>query len=376
MSGGGRRPSAELRSGHVEISWSIALDMELEVPVDPADAATRLQRSWPGERLGPTPTVKEVDSDGADRALADLADAPYVPGEPICRVAIAGGSTPRLLVTAHHGALDGLGMLAVAQLVLDEPLRSGTRGVDPDLAVRTAGHGYLLHRLAEALVTPPARFAPRDGRPGAGDHLVSMQFPAGRVGTATLASAAARTLLAWNAGYFGSGRSGGRIVVAVGASRRPGSEPSLEEASAWFRIRLRPGHTDPEAVRNLLRETAPEPRASPMMEYPLAGRLARALAGRTGSSVLVTNLGRLVQAGPVRAAALYPSVHGRSGVGIGGVTVGPMLTLTVRARRRDFSREAARAILTTVADLLVRRSPERATRREAGPSPGAPPWHP
>ena len=64
----------------------------------------------------------------------------------------------RLAVGAHHGAVDGLGLVAVAGAALGQPLLTRARGIGD----RPARSGFLrssLGRLGEALVDPPPRFA-------------------------------------------------------------------------------------------------------------------------------------------------------------------------------------------------------------------------
>ena len=69
--------------------------------------------------------------------------------------------------------------------------------------------------------------------------------------------------------------------------------------------------------------------------------------------MLLSNLGRIEDAGPIRYGAFYPAAHGRSGIGVGVVTVNDTLTLTLRARRSEFTREAAETILRSIAEELA-----------------------
>jgi hypothetical protein len=91
-----------------------------------------------------------------------------------------------------------------------------------------------------------------------------------------------------------------------------------------------------------------------------AGRsgLSRGIAGRTGSTMLVSNLGGLVGAGAgdVLHAAFYPAAHGRSGVSIGAVGHAGATTITVRARARTYAAVEAWALL----DLVVREAGRQA----------------
>jgi len=85
----------------------------------------------------------------------------------------------------------------------------------------------------------------------------------------------------------------------------------------------------------------------------VAARIAGLLSQRTGSSMLVSNLGRVEDADPIGYGAFYPAVHGRSGIAVGVVTVNDTLTLTLRARRSEFTREGAETILRSIAEELV-----------------------
>jgi hypothetical protein len=77
----------------------------------------------------------------------------------------------------------------------------------------------------------------------------------------------------------------------------------------------------------------------------------RALAPRLGSTFLTSNLG-VVTAAPVESLAFYPAASGRSGVAFGAATVGDTTTVTTRARRRDFDRDAAARLLSLLVDAL------------------------
>jgi hypothetical protein len=349
--------AAAARSGHPEVSWSILLDCTLDAAPLREDVAARVQAGWPSEgRLGLPPLVSVAPDRAFDTAVEEAANLPYGPDQPLARVLLSGGSPPRLCVAAHHAALDGLGLVALLSLALGVDVRSATRGVGAP-ALRRAGWAHVARRAGEAVLAPPVRIAPDPApspgaAPAAGDHLVRAGLdptPDGMaVATGELIAAAAGAVRAWNRDRGAPSR---RIVVAVGASRRPGSDSGLTEHSTWLRLRVPPGATT-EAVRAMLASASPEPLAPRAMTRPTVGRLALLAAERTGSTLLVSNLGRLQPAGPVTAAALYPSAHGRSGISIGAVTVAGATTLTVRARRRDFGRPAAAAFLDLVAGGL------------------------
>src|SRR5207302_428246 len=72
--------------------------------------------------LGPIPSLAVIASGDADAAIGHMADARYTVGRPLVRVALAPGggaeNPPRVLLAAHHAALDGLGLLALLGVAL------------------------------------------------------------------------------------------------------------------------------------------------------------------------------------------------------------------------------------------------------------------
>jgi hypothetical protein len=151
----------------------------------------------------------------------------------------------------------------------------------------------------------------------------------------------------WNRRHHAPAR---RLVIAIGAAATPGVSPSIGRQAAWFRIHL--ADSSLATVRDALAGATLEP------EQPTAGLrfassmgISRMVAARTGSTLLVSHLGRLHPDVGLKRAAFFPSAHGRSGVAVGGITVGDTTTLSVRARRSEFDSDAARSLLE-----LVRRS--------------------
>src|SRR5262249_6006787 len=150
---------------------------------------------------------------------ASFADEPYTAGAPLLRAAVGAGGTNggRLLVAAHHGATDGLGLLAVLAAALGADLVSRARGI----ADRPPSSVFLASAprcLPQALVRPPAGIAPSVRRAGGarcgGDILVCAELPArgadsagaagtagavGAVSAAALTAATSRAAQKWNA---------------------------------------------------------------------------------------------------------------------------------------------------------------------------------
>jgi len=342
-------------SGHPDLSWSIVAHVRMASPPESSLIQERVAQRWP-ETLGPHPSVVDAADEAATiRLREEFADRPYEDGHPLVRLARAPDS---VVVAAHHSALDGLGLLALLGLVLDAPIRSGAAGLGesgwgpvPGFLRRAAA------RVGEAAFRPPARIRPErgGGAGGVGDHLLEAPAPAVAGGTAAVLTAAARAVDSWN----GAGsRSPGRLVIAVGLSRRPGSAPALADQSAYARVSL--AGRDLVATRLALASARPEP-APPAGSRALAvvARLARPLAGRVGSTLLLSNLGRIEAPEDVLSITFWPVAHGRSGVALGVATVGDATVLGLRALRTSFDEAGASSLLEAIRrhleDLLEER---------------------
>jgi hypothetical protein len=340
-------------AGHPGISWSIVLEAEVDSPVGPDEAARALAGVWPSDgSVGLMPTVEAAEAQDMDRVVRAMANRSYPPDGPFVRLTVARGSG-RVVVAAHHAVLDGLGLVAVLGAALGRPVGTSARGLPPRGGGSSPPFGlralYPVRRLAEGLAWPPVRVAPEGGHPSSGDHLVRYDVPVS-VRTSDLVAACVRAVRDWNRRH---GRRGGRTVVAVGASRGGGGPPLIGRQATWLRIPVdRAEATD---VRRALRHHAPPPPEPPgLMRVAHRLGLAAALERRTGSTLLVSNLGRLMgEAGIVRAA-FYPSAHGRSGVAVGAVGYGDRSCVTIRARSRDFNEVAAQALLNLIAGTLSR----------------------
>jgi hypothetical protein len=280
---------------------------------------------------------------------ARFAAAPYERGEPLIRVA-ACDDEPAVLIAAHHGAIDGMGLLAVLGLVLDVEISSGARGI----GARSADRSFFvsaLQRLAEALFAPPTRIRPGGAGPAAGDVFTARHEPRMRFRAAEFVAAAAHATERWN-GTHGAPR----VVAAIGASYGGGASPQPVRDSAFFRLRLKPS-PDSEEVGKALAAQPPEP-DFPARSSKIARLGTRLLAGRLGSTFLVSNLGVVSAPDVVRSIAFYPAASGRSGVAFGAATVGDTSTVTVRARRKDFD-DAAAGRLADGLVLALRRQGSR-----------------
>jgi hypothetical protein len=312
-------------------SWSIVLDAEVEGAPDAELLERRLVAAWRPE-FGRAPEVRPR----APGDLERMADAPFRDGRPLLRAA-AGEET--VLLGAHHSALDGLGLVALLGLALDARVQSSARGLPPEQPVASG-----TSRTRELLRTP-AFAVTGMGAPGArGDHLRARLLPAGAsVGTARLVAAADRAVR-------DADGSGGPPVIAVGASRRPGSEPTLEDASAFLRVRLDVGSEEETraALRNAVAAEGPvAPGRLTLAAGPLLGLAAR----RVGATLLVSNLG-LISGPGIRSVAFYPAAGGRSGLAIGAAGAGELVTITLRAPRSRYSAADVDRLLSAVAAEL------------------------
>jgi hypothetical protein len=329
--------------GDPTVSWSILLEARLSKPADPEAVRSRLADAT--ERfphLGEPPSVRLIESPEWSVVRADFADQPYRDSEPLVRVAVGAN---RLLVAAHHGAVDGFGLLALIGIALDTPVSSSARGIGR----RPAACGFLIStalRLTEALFAPPARAATPDsylpsGRTGTA--LTSVDLPVSRIGSVTLTAATTRAVRMWNHRH---GAATPRVVAALGASRRPGDALAPDRCTAFYRLRV-PFGAEPATVRRILEQSAPEP-DFPATASSVARPVIRALANRLGATFLVSNLGVVRTSPLIRSLAFHPAASGRSGIAVGAVTCGENTTVTVGARRSSFDQAAADEILRLI----------------------------
>ncbi|MEV6877231.1 hypothetical protein [Amycolatopsis sp. NPDC051128] len=337
--------------GDPTVSWSILLEAALGTAApEPEKLRARLAAAIQQHpHLGVVPEIERTSAADLPSLRERFASAPYERADPLVRVAVCAGE-PALLVAAHHGALDGLGLLALLGVLLDVPVSSGATGI----GAREGGKPFLVsavQRLAEALFAPPGRIVPDRAAPAAGDVFAARHEPRLRLGAAGFVAAAARATERWNRAH---GARAARVVAALGASRRSGAAPEPVHDSAFFRLRLGSGRKDVAAV---LAAQPPEP-DFPARSSRLARLGTRLLASRLGSTFLVSNLGVVSTGDTVRSLAFYPAASGRSGVAFGAATTGGTTTVTVRARRKDFDAAAVARLLGEFRD---------AVREQAGP---------
>lgn len=332
--------------GDPDITWSVILDVDLTSPLDQAELEARLSVvvvRYP--HLGLVPAVRRFGAESVDAVRTEFASAPYGDFDPLLRVGLATNGRG-LMLGAHHGAIDGLGLLGLTGLLIDRPLGSSARGLrrsgpEPSFALRSA------QRLVEALLHPPERImgTPRDDT---GDWLKAAEVPPRNLGTSAAVWAAARLLTRWN----GPTAARRHRVVAVGISRRPGAPPvAPDRDTAYSRLDITQVRTREEAS-SLLRGTPPEPDFPARDAAGLAPRMTRLLSGRLGASVLVSNLG--VVSGGVSRCLFWPTASGPNGVALGLASTGQSGWVTIRARRGWFTEDDADQMLEIAAHELTR----------------------
>jgi hypothetical protein len=322
--------------GDPTVPWSIVLQAELSGPLDAGAVEDRLAvlaERYP--HLGGAPSVVAVDH--VDDVREEFASRLYDGREPLVRVGLASGAAgpaPTLLLAAHHGAVDGLGLLALLGAAVDGSVRTSVVGTR-DRAIARSFTLAAARRVGEALFSPPTRVRAMPGRDAAGEVLLAARLPRSRVGTAAATAVAAAVVRDWNGGRRG------RVVAAIGASRRDGDDLTPEHRAAYLRLRL-PPHADRASVRAMLENQRLEPDFPPSRNVVV--RLgSRALARRLGATFLVSNVGAVEIGEPVTSLAFFPQPSGPAGLAVGVVSTGAATSLTVRARRRGPRRPGGRA---------------------------------
>lgn len=333
--------------GDPDVTWSVLVAVRLRAGQDPGVLRERLValvEQFP--HLGVAPDVARFEPDHEGPVLDAFANEPYADQGPLLRVALSADGRD-VLLAAHHGVVDGLGLLGAASRVLDIPLPSSARGIR-----RTAEpRGFLrraVGRLVEALLRPPARVqGDLDAAHEPGDWLVARTVVAARPGSAALVRTAVDVVRRTN-----GARDHRHLVVSMGLSRRPGTPaPAPDRDTAYVRLRAdRVGST--VDAREVIEATRPEP-AFPVSDGGgLGPRVVRLLSRRLGATVLVSNLGR-IDSPEVESVRFWPVPTGPAGVCLGLASTPTSTTLTVRARRGWFSRQATELLGDAAAVALV-----------------------
>jgi hypothetical protein len=316
------------------IAWRILLTA---VPARPLTAARlgerqqalHVEQRWPA----PPPVV----SGGPEAIRRDLAEVRALP-------LVVGLAEDRIVVSAFHAYVDGLGLLDVLAALTGSSVTSSARGV----ADRPAEAGGLVGRLCEVALAPPAKVAVPPATATDGDAYSVRTVP-GRVRTSALVHAAVAAVVAHNTAH---GRSSSRVTVAVGAGRPKADGGRLANRSELIRLRDLEG-LPLSAVEDALR-TAPlsGTGGSGVGGGRLAGLALRALAPRLGSTLLVSHLGEVTASGATDLA-FYPVTAGGTGLSLGAVGHAGRTVLTLRGRGSAWDEQGLEALLNRVGDALA-----------------------
>lgn len=344
-----RAHEAMALAGHPDSTWSVVLEARLTHSISHRAIEKRLVGTFRRvPSLGPAPDVIDVRPPQIEDVRNRFANLAYSGGA-VTRVGVASDPTPSILLAAHHGALDGLGLLGLLAALIDEPLTSSARGLTPDAVEHRSFALHAARRVGEALFRSPERVTtepPPTHR--SGDHLLERETDGLSGGTVALVAATARAVERWNQAH---GTATQRLVLSVGASRRPGTALTPEDRSAHVRVRLR--DFDDASVAAALAATPPEPDVPRRRAGSLTRALSRFLSPRLGSSVLVSNLGAVSDSSLVSSIAFWPVPVGRPAVAIGAAGSKGRTVATLRVGRIDFEYAAAAKLLDLVCDELL-----------------------
>ncbi len=310
------------------IGWRILLTAALARPLDAASTLSALadlhaEQGWRG--VG---QVMEADD------LSDLQARLTASSEHLVQIGLAG---TQVVVSCHHSQVDGLGLLAVLQRVLGTQVSSSARGVG-DRPHQAGALGTVGRRLAEVALAPPARIASPGGDSERGtDVLIEAAVP-GVHQTAALVHAAVRGI--------GAPR---RTAVAIGVAR-PVDDGRILDRSALLRLRD-VEKSSSHQIAEQLRDAATQRPVRPGSGAGLMQVGLRLLAGRLGSTLLVSHLGKVTAPG-VDRLAFHPVTAGGSGVSLGAVALGGETVVTLRARGSAWTRDGLEQLLEAVVTEL------------------------
>lgn len=323
------------------IGWRILLTATLPAPVAPDALAAPL-----GALCAAQDWAYAAPTAAGPHAL--LADSPA----PLL-VGVAGRE---VVLSAHHSAVDGLGLLTVLDRLGLGPATSSARGVGA--RPTTGGMARTVaRRLGEVALRPPSGVVPPE-RPVAdhGDVLVSITVP-GTHRTPELVHAATRAVVRHQEER---GRPARHVAIAIGAAREPAAgEPQDRIADRSVLLRLRDvERLDLDDIRAAIRtapvQTPPAPaepsRWSPVLDRATTAGL-RLLGPRLGSTLLVSHLGE-VRAPAVESLAFHPVTAGGTGLSLGAVGLEGRTVLTLRGRAATWNDDGLKQLLEAVISLL------------------------
>ena len=235
------------------------MDVAFSIPYDVTRLLDRVAGVWaahPG--LGRPPSPVALGDDPLETVRAVL-DDPYGDHDPLVRVVVADDGR-RLLLAAHHGAVDGLGLVALLGLLLGRA-RSSAR-------CAASGTGHRIGGFRQVITESPGR-GPAPAADPAGRVSLRRRAVSPAPGDVTARRDIATTSATHGPHHRRHGGGGRRLERparradrapgrAVGASRRDGGTASPDRDTAYLRLRL-PHSPDHDAVSHALESTDPEP---------------------------------------------------------------------------------------------------------------------
>jgi hypothetical protein len=334
--------------GDPAVPWGICVELGFATPLDTGSFPARLEALTAAHpHLGVVPGVQVADGSTWRSALEVVATAPFGDRDPLVRVLVS-GDRRGLVVGAHHGASDGLGLLALADALTGAGIGSAALGIGD----RTSSASFLrssLARLAEALVAPPARFRGAEAAPEPGETLLRRELPSTRAGTAELAAAVAAEFARWRSRGRTTGR---RPLLVYGASRRPVGVLAPDRQTAYFRLPFDPAW-DRAAMRTAMAGLEPEPTFPETTAGGVGPWVTHALRNRLGSTAVLSNLG-VVAGDDLVSVAMYPVPSGPRAVAFGLASTSTTTTVTLRTRRTEFGAAETGRLLDGVVAGLAR----------------------
>lgn len=337
--------------GDPDTTWGICLEIGLAAPLSPhqvAERAAALVAEYP--HLGPCPSVTGASAEDWVQQRGLAAAAPYeVTGELVRLVLAEDGR--RLLVAAHHGVCDGLGLVAIAGAVTGAALTSAARGI----GARSSPRGFLgssIARLAEALLRPPPRFsgsgsAAGSGLEAAGETLRTRTLTRRSAGTVELCAVLAEVFTIWN--QPGTGNAG-RPLFVTGASRRRPGELAPDRRTGYLRFRVDPQWERAE-LRSRFAALVPEPEFPETSVGGIGPRVTRVLRSRLGATAQLSNIG-IVEGRGLEDIAIFPALSGPRGLAVGLATTAATTTVSLRTRIAEFSPAETDRLLELIAERL------------------------
>jgi hypothetical protein len=332
--------------GDPDTTWGICLEVGLAAPLVLAEVSSRrddLLAAYP--HLGPAEEIQVAAPGAWNEARALVAAESFAEDGPQVRLLLDADGR-RLLVTAHHGVCDGLGLVAIAQAVSGVPMSSLARGIGD----RAAPRSFLASsaaRLSEALLRPPPRFGAHRTERAAGETLVITTMPRSRVGTVDLCLAIGAVFADWN--RDADGRLGHPLFVS-GASRRPAGALAPDRQTAYLRFAFDLDWNRDQAA-SAFAALSPEPEFPETSAGGIGPRITRLLRNRLGATAQLSNLGVVEGPGLVHAA-MFPALSGPRGMAVGLVSTSATTTLSLRTRGSEFAAADTAELLDRIAAAL------------------------